>query len=246
MSAYTPSQVFSNPVRLVIGPQQANLSGAYPYGGTPVGYVLRAWHEETEETFREMSEVRGRRTGGGRGFRESSFAFVLAQFDATIRNLLYAVVSAVVANGSPNVTGIGTAWTAAMIGNAVQFASQPGVSYVVQSVTDATHLVLTANYGGTGATTPLGFYAGANTTTTPDIGGTQQPGPFATGSPLLVAAESSDRPSMLIYAPAHSLGGKQHIDETLDKGREESWVVLPYDDSMGRDYFCDLIENLTL
>ncbi len=55
-----------------------------------------------------------------------------------------------VTNGSAAVVGTGTAWTSAdMIHKRITFSSQAGTWYRVLSVTDATHLTLTANYTGT-------------------------------------------------------------------------------------------------
>lgn len=85
-----PSLVFANPVRLVIAPTQGGLLGAYPYGGTPVGYIVKAKHHVKEEVFSQYSEARGRRVAGGRGYTESEFTFVLQQYDTLILNLLYA------------------------------------------------------------------------------------------------------------------------------------------------------------
>lgn len=51
--------------------------------------------------------------------------------------------------GSPNVTGSGTTWTSAMTGLAVVITDSGSVvrtGYYIQSVTDATHLVMTANW----------------------------------------------------------------------------------------------------
>ena len=60
---------------------------------------------------------------------------------------LYNTGTVSVTNGSPNVTGSGTTWLVnAYVGQL--FVSTDGVRYTVSSVTDNTHLVLTANYGG--------------------------------------------------------------------------------------------------
>lgn len=52
-----------------------------------------------------------------------------------------------VTNGSPNVTGSGTTWTKYAYPGLL-FVSTDGTRYTISSVTDDTHLVLTANYGG--------------------------------------------------------------------------------------------------
>lgn len=52
-----------------------------------------------------------------------------------------------VTNGSPNVTGSGTTWTKYCYPGLL-FVSTDATRYTVSSVTDDTHLVLTANYGG--------------------------------------------------------------------------------------------------
>ena len=51
-------------------------------------------------------------------------------------------------NGSTAVTGYGTNWTSALVGNTIQASGQAGTN-VIASVQDATHLTLTANYTGT-------------------------------------------------------------------------------------------------
>lgn len=59
----------------------------------------------------------------------------------------YTTGTVTVTNGSPNVTGVGTAWlTEAPAGST--FVSADGLTYTVQSVTTNTALVLTANYAG--------------------------------------------------------------------------------------------------
>lgn len=54
-----------------------------------------------------------------------------------------------VTNGSAAVVGTGTNWGADMVHKRITFSSQAGTWYRVTSVTDATHLTLTANYTGT-------------------------------------------------------------------------------------------------
>jgi len=51
-------------------------------------------------------------------------------------------------NASTAVVGYGTAWTSAMVGSTIQASGQAGTN-VIASVTDATHLTLTATYTGT-------------------------------------------------------------------------------------------------
>jgi hypothetical protein len=53
-----------------------------------------------------------------------------------------------VVNGSPNVTGVATAWTANMAGRSIRFGNDSRVIYQISGVTDPTHLILTDNYGG--------------------------------------------------------------------------------------------------
>ena len=62
-------------------------------------------------------------------------------------------------NGSAVVTGVGTFFTVSMVpGMILQFASQPGVSYYVKSVSSNTSLSLTLNYSGTStASTTVGI-----------------------------------------------------------------------------------------
>lgn len=55
-----------------------------------------------------------------------------------------------VVNLSPAVVGTGTTFTTSLVpGGIVRFASQPGVSYRILSITDDLNLTLTANYTGT-------------------------------------------------------------------------------------------------
>lgn len=65
--------------------------------------------------------------------------------------------AATVVNGSPNVVGIG--FGALYVGQSVTFAQQPNNPYVIQSITNATHLVLTTNYTGAGGATAMGLRA---------------------------------------------------------------------------------------
>ncbi|MBI4911526.1 MAG: hypothetical protein HY823_02210 [Acidobacteria bacterium] len=51
-------------------------------------------------------------------------------------------------NGSAAVVGYGTTWDSSLVGQTIQASGQAGTN-VVASVTDATHLTLTANYTGT-------------------------------------------------------------------------------------------------
>lgn len=69
--------------------------------------------------------------------------------------LIYNVGTVLVTNGSANVTGTGTSWLA-RARPGMLFVSFDLATYVVQSVTDNTHLVLTTNYAGT--TTPSAGY----------------------------------------------------------------------------------------
>jgi hypothetical protein len=183
----SPLQVFSLPCRLVVGPTQMGLLGAYPYGGSPLGLIIKAHFEVEDEVFEIMSEARGRRVAGGRGYTRSAFAFTLVQYDTDILDHLYAYT-----------------------------------------------------------TTSAGGYSGANTLTSPDVGGSQQPGEVAPGSPLLVAPEDTSKPALIIYAPRYSHGGRQAIDMVLDKGREEGVVVYCDDSNDGKDWNIDLLENLSI
>lgn len=61
--------------------------------------------------------------------------------------LLYNTGTVAVTNGSPNVTGTGTAWLS-RVRPGMNFVGPDSVSMTVQSVTSNTALVLTANYGG--------------------------------------------------------------------------------------------------
>lgn len=64
---------------------------------------------------------------------------------------LYNTGTATVVNGSPNVVGVGgTSWGPGFVGQT--FIGADAVRYTIASVTDTTHLVLTANYGGSGTT----------------------------------------------------------------------------------------------
>ena len=51
-------------------------------------------------------------------------------------------------NGSTAVIGYGTTWDSTLVGSSIQASGQAG-TYVIASVTDATHLTLTANYTNT-------------------------------------------------------------------------------------------------
>lgn len=59
----------------------------------------------------------------------------------------YKTGTVAVTNGSPNVVGTNTAWTASMVGKRFRVDSN-GVWYTILSVTNATNLVLTENYSG--------------------------------------------------------------------------------------------------
>jgi hypothetical protein len=73
-----------------------------------------------------------------------------------------------VTSGSLNVVGIGTTFTAfqgavnTFGGIAIQFSSQPGVSYVVASVTDDTNLVLAYPYAAPTAVGAASYLPGIN------------------------------------------------------------------------------------
>lgn len=63
--------------------------------------------------------------------------------------LVYDLGTCNITNGSPNVIGIGTLWSQSKKVKAGQwFIGPSGATYTIQSVTDDTHLVLTANYAG--------------------------------------------------------------------------------------------------
>lgn len=61
----------------------------------------------------------------------------------------YSTGTATFTNGSDQVTGSGTTWTTTMTGSAI-WSETDLVGHVVESVEDATHLTLTANYSETG------------------------------------------------------------------------------------------------
>lgn len=63
---------------------------------------------------------------------------------------LYNTGTAAFTNGSANVTGTGTAWSTHVFPG-MTFVAPGAVEYTVASVTDDTHLVLTANYAGSTA-----------------------------------------------------------------------------------------------
>lgn len=61
----------------------------------------------------------------------------------------YTTGTATFTNGSASITGSGTSWTSAMEGCRIRLDAD-GAWYTVQTVTDATHLTLTASYADTG------------------------------------------------------------------------------------------------
>ena len=62
--------------------------------------------------------------------------------------MMYNTGTVQVTNGSPNLIGTGTTWTAAMVGQIFSVLNS-NVWYTVASFTDATHIALAANYQGT-------------------------------------------------------------------------------------------------
>lgn len=91
-----------------------------------------------------------------------------------------------------------------------------------------------------------GGFQGAFTLTTPDPGATQQPGVVTPGSALLVASEDPSLPSLLIYAPRYSHGGRKELQRSINLPYEDAVVVYCDDDASGRDYAVDILENLAL
>lgn len=94
MSSYDPGAAITLPGRLVIGPSQADLLGAYPgTQGTPVGFVAEAELEIEEERLEVFSEVRSSVIGSLLGVTRALFHFVLVQDDPTITGKLYATTA---------------------------------------------------------------------------------------------------------------------------------------------------------
>jgi hypothetical protein len=69
-----------------------------------------------------------------------------ANTDVSFKNCMtYRVGTVTVTQGSANVVSVGSAWNSQLVGE-IFSRSSAGVPYVVKSVTDGTHLTLTANY----------------------------------------------------------------------------------------------------
>jgi hypothetical protein len=80
----------------------------------------------------------------------------LSKWDAVTANISTGTVSA--ANGNPNITGTGTNFVAGMVGKQIAIG---GTLYSISTVTDTTHLALTASFTGSTSTYSYTVYMGS-------------------------------------------------------------------------------------
>ena len=90
-----------------------------------------------------VDQKRGSDTTGLPGNQVLPFKTIQAGINAT------AIPGTVTLAASVNVVGANTAFTSLAVGQSLSFGPQPAVGYIIASITDDTHLALTAAYNGT-------------------------------------------------------------------------------------------------